>query len=204
MDHPPVCTINGNADMYGLGIRIGFYLQWYCTILADWLAPSEVPGLRKMNALLTTATFIALLILRRSLIAPEIYVVLLLFFGSSYYILAAGGWRLVTCFKDSLDPSRYSASEPSGKTAILLWSLVLLGELSFTLWFWTVQVPTIETQTCQRYGFMFIRIRLNSFGFRVFHLVWASLSLAMILGLLVGKMSSKTPRGGQHGGYAVT
>jgi hypothetical protein len=35
--------------LYGLGIRVGFYLQWYSTILASWIAPSEVPSMRLSN-----------------------------------------------------------------------------------------------------------------------------------------------------------
>jgi hypothetical protein len=48
--------------MYGLGIRIGFYLQWYSAIVASWIAPSEINSLRFTNSLFIAATFLALVI----------------------------------------------------------------------------------------------------------------------------------------------
>jgi hypothetical protein len=60
--------------MYGLGIRIGFYMQCYGTILASWLAPPEVPNLRLTNRFFITATSIALAIQRDSLLPSQIYI----------------------------------------------------------------------------------------------------------------------------------
>ncbi|KAL9073481.1 MAG: hypothetical protein Q9161_002902 [Pseudevernia consocians] len=56
-----VCAIDGNTDMYGIGIRIGFYLQWYGAIFASWLAPSEVETLRFTITIYIAATFVALI-----------------------------------------------------------------------------------------------------------------------------------------------
>lgn len=79
-----LCDFNGNADMYGLGIRLGYYLQWFGIILASPLAPDEVPNARFALALFISATFQALIIqiVRRNLYIVEIYVVLLLTFGA--------------------------------------------------------------------------------------------------------------------------
>ncbi|TKA66540.1 hypothetical protein B0A49_10482 [Cryomyces minteri] len=86
-----VCTFDGNSDMYGLGIRIGFYLQWYSGILASILAPSELPGLRFAKALFIAATFLALLILTiqnpLGLQVAEVYIILLLTFGSYLFFV---------------------------------------------------------------------------------------------------------------------
>ena len=56
------CTFTGNTDMYGLGIRIGFYLQWFGTILALCVARGEVQGMRLSNSLFVASTFLALII----------------------------------------------------------------------------------------------------------------------------------------------
>ena len=68
--------------MYGLGIRIGFCLQWYAGDLASWLAPSEVYGTRLTKSIFIAATFLIQVILNvLNLQVVELYVILLLTFG---------------------------------------------------------------------------------------------------------------------------
>lgn len=52
----PSCKFKGNADMYGLGIRLAFYLQWLGSIFAAWIARSEVSDLAFSNAVFISAT----------------------------------------------------------------------------------------------------------------------------------------------------
>ncbi|KAF2639521.1 hypothetical protein P280DRAFT_402131 [Massarina eburnea CBS 473.64] len=81
-----VCKFEANSDMYGLGIRLAYYLQWYGMILASWIAPSEVKSLAFSNDIFVAATFLALIIETAGhvdRIQPvEIYIVLLLTFGA--------------------------------------------------------------------------------------------------------------------------
>ncbi|KAK3313328.1 hypothetical protein B0H66DRAFT_349221 [Apodospora peruviana] len=114
-DNTTDCAVQGNADVYGLGIRIDFCSQWYGTILADWLAPAEVPSLRNTNAFFLTATLIALIILRNDLKILEVCIVLLLFFGSSLYTLLVVYWRAFTCLSERLDPMGFTGAKPRGK-----------------------------------------------------------------------------------------
>lgn len=95
-----VCKISGNNDMYGLGIRIGFYLQWYGAILARWIAPSEVKNLAFSLDIFVAATFLALINLTfndfNSLEPVETYIVLLLLFGAYLALVPIYVWRLLT------------------------------------------------------------------------------------------------------------
>ena len=72
--------------MYGPGIRVGFYLQWYGRLLTSWLAPSEVAHLRITNTLFISASYVALVIRRGELQIVEVCVLFLLFLGSILYI----------------------------------------------------------------------------------------------------------------------
>jgi hypothetical protein len=95
-----VCKIEGNSDMYGLGIRLGYYFQWYGAILARWLAPSEVKNLAFSMDVFVAATFLALAILTAgrvdSLEPVETYIVLLLMFGAYLALVPIYVWRLLT------------------------------------------------------------------------------------------------------------
>lgn len=154
-----VCSFDGNSDMLGLGIRIGFYLQWYSGIFASWLAPTEVPGTRFSNAIFIAATFLALLILtirdQSSLQVVEAYIILFILY-----------W----------DPSRYPLVRPGPVYSIL--NVVLLTSVaSFQLWFWFARVPQLTTQNCQEFGSFFAKIQLNQRAFRALNIVFYFLLL---------------------------
>jgi hypothetical protein len=83
------CGFDGNADMYGVGIRVGFYLQWYSCILASWISRVEVPSMRIANLMFVSATFLAMIIqtFENKIRPVEIYISLLLTFGGYLYLV---------------------------------------------------------------------------------------------------------------------
>lgn len=144
----PSCSLNGSLEMYGLGIRLGFYLQWCSSILASWLAPSEIEGLRFTNSLFVASTFLALTISTAndasSLQPVDIYVTLLLTFGYCLFLLPLYAWRIVTAGKASLGPTRWPVVRPTALYNVLT-SLLLLAAGAFQLWFWQVQRKTAHS-----------------------------------------------------------
>src|SRR5579859_6772859 len=57
---PKSCKIIGDADIYGIGIRIGFYLQWASVLFAIWLVPEVTKNIRINTNIVTTALYINL------------------------------------------------------------------------------------------------------------------------------------------------
>ena len=163
--------------MYGLGIRIGFYLQWYSGELAARLAPSEVNGIRLTNSLFVAATFLALLIQVvldvSNLQVAEVYIILLLTFGYYLFLVPLYAWRLLTGYNPAFDPFRFTHVRP-GKVYSVLNFLLLVAVASFQLWFWIARVPQLDRQACQEYGFFFAKIRLNEKGFEVLNILYCS------------------------------
>lgn len=174
------CGFDGNPDMYGLGIRIGFYLQWYGGISASLIAKSEVPGMRISSGLFIAATFLALVIETArgtsALKVAEIYVILLLTFGGYVAYVPIYLWRLATGCNASWDPSRYPRVHPSSMYSNLNF-LLIFAVSSFQIWFWVTQVPQLAAQDCQEFGFFFAKIRLNEKAFQVLNIVIHSLLL---------------------------
>jgi len=189
------CQINGNSDMYGLGIRIGYYLQWYSAILAAWIAPSEVPTLRVALIFFTSATFLATIIqaTKKSLEAAETYIILLLTFGSSLYLLPLLLWRFITGFNPKLDPSRFPRAKAPGSTSNHLYNLLVMGVLSFQIWFWVHETPPIDHRSCQEFGFLFTKVRLNSHWFRALNIALATAQLAAMLALRIIRCFIRKP-----------
>ena len=200
-----VCEFDGNTDMYGIGIRIGFYLQWYGTILASWLAPSEVQNLRFTISVFIAATFVALLIqvIRNvaKLEVVEVYIILLLTFGYHLFLVPVYIWRLLIRCNPALDPTRYPRV-PTGAYYSALNFLLLVAVASFQLWFWYARVPDLNQRDCQEHGFFFSRIRMNEKAFMILNVVFYLLlliscviMLLITLGKRIGAIEEKkTPK----------
>jgi len=182
---PGVCPFSGNADMYGLGIRIGFYLQWYGRILATTIAKSQIEGLRVSNSLFVAATFLALLIQAssNSLRLVEIYIVLLLTFGGYLYFVPLYAWKLLTGCSTRWDPSRYPRGRV-GKLFNTLNFLLLVSVSVFQLWFWTTAVLGSDSAGCVEYGFLFGSTPLNGRAFVALNIVLYLLLLLFCAGIL--------------------
>lgn len=187
------CNYTGNSDMYGLGIRIGFYLQWYGTIIATWLAESEVPGLRLANSFFIGATFLAMIIQTSTkTVQPlDTYITLLLTYGSYYTYVPIYLWRLVTGCSPFWDPSRWPRVPPTTLYTILnLWLLMAVS--CFQMWFWTTGIKIMAKDSgCQEYGFFFTMVPLDSdlsvatnILFTLALLVCCSFSLCLDTGLV--------------------
>jgi hypothetical protein len=179
------CTFAGNADFYGIGIRIGFYLQWFSGLAASHFAPSEAQGLRFAMNSFTAATFLALLIVTvnpslANLQVVEVYIVLLLTFGAYVSWIPLYLWRLLTCGSIALDPTRFPRVRPSPVYGVL--SFLLHAAVSgYEIWFWSVPIPKLRGQACEFYGFLFARISLDSVAFQAINIgLYTLLSLVCV------------------------
>jgi hypothetical protein len=181
------CHFAGNADMYGLGIRVGFYVQWYSTILGAWIAPSEVPGMRLSNSFFVSATFLALIIqvARDNLTTADIYITLLLIFGGYLYLVPVYIWRLVTGFNPRWDPSRFSRVK-NGQLFSSMNFMLLVAVSAYQLWFWLRKVKDNDIPGCIEYGFFFSRFPLKARGFVIANIVFESILLAVCVFVLLG------------------
>jgi hypothetical protein len=56
---PATCTHVGNTDLYGLGIRLGVYLQLFSTLFANHFLPETAQAAWDANAVFLVAIFIA-------------------------------------------------------------------------------------------------------------------------------------------------
>ena len=62
----------------------------------------------------------------------------------------------------------------------MLETCLLVGVLSFQIWFWVQMVPHLKDSNCISYGFIFSKVVLNSDGFRIFNLL-VSVTLLIVI-----------------------
>ena len=92
---PPSCVFDGNPDFYGLGIRIGIYLQWIIAYLANHFLREAVDSNLETNTIFLLALFIATAVTTadNTVQTAELVVLLHLCFGFLFSILSIWGHR---------------------------------------------------------------------------------------------------------------
>lgn len=93
--HDGASGFEGNADAYGLGIRLGIYLQWTAQTLANFLLPADVAhdtaaAVVAFDVALAIATLL-LTFRRQCTFTVELYLILFIFWGSLLVIMAPPG-----------------------------------------------------------------------------------------------------------------
>jgi len=192
-----ICQIQGNSDMYGLGIRLGFYLQWFSRIVTDILLvrsrlldherrlkslTAEVQGNRFALQCFVGATFIAIIYQTHtgSGNVVDLYISLLLCFGCYLHLIPTFLWRIVTGFDPVFDPTRWSPV-PRSLTYRILNHLLVLASAAFQLWFWARKVEQDSPKDCKLFGFLFAKLSIRSSGLRITNILVQTIILTIAL-----------------------
>lgn len=96
------CTLDGNSDLYGLGIRVGVYLQWVSGFLANCFHAGSVQDILSTNTIFLMALFIALAIIttNHTIKAPEVVILLQFCFGFLFSVSTTWGLRVQAPYKE--------------------------------------------------------------------------------------------------------
>ncbi|TIC91509.1 hypothetical protein CH35J_010845 [Colletotrichum higginsianum] len=158
------CQVQGEPELYGLGIRVALYIQWFGAIVVEYLEVADLPDMRLVGLLFSAAAFVGLVIqLSMAALQPaDIYIVLLLAMGIYLPLVPLYAWKAVTGFNPYWDPFRWS-NEPSRAFRGLDFTL-LLATTSLAIWYWCSFVPENPCSSGQ-YGFLFSRVSLGNKGF---------------------------------------
>ena len=149
---PNSCGFTGNSDLYGIGIRLGYYTQALSVWFANYFVLSEAKVLRSVNLLFLVALFIALVWLShqpQQTYAIEVFLLLRLLFATWYVGV--------------LDRSRFSKKHGRKRIMrVVIRECALLGMLSYTVWFAWVGLDRMEKTQCGTW--IFFAAKLNLYG----------------------------------------
>lgn len=136
------CAFSGQQDFHGLGIRIGFYLQWISTALAFSYLPAEFPGLAIMSFLIATAVATAFLVHYEEIYATEALILTSILMIPQQLCLIEFLDFITFRFKRSRttmdwtnDPYEYHWIERAADITRLLATLFLLGVVIWAFFF---------------------------------------------------------------------
>jgi hypothetical protein len=138
-----VCSLEGNDDLYGLGIRLGVYCSLLATLYAKYFLPAALKGTMTTNAVFIFAILIAVIKSSASggLATVEAFVMLQILFG---YVLcgAEGGstslWFVSLFLPDLSADDRELVLAHVGQTELAtnVINILRTAIASFNVWFW--------------------------------------------------------------------
>ena len=125
---------DGNSDFYGLGIRLGLYLQWISSILANAYLKSERRIMAGAYAASTLAMLIALLLLifrHKCVFTAEVIIMLYFLWGGWYQVMLPYMLRWNALYKSESRPEDTRLRGLNIYLVFLNYSVAAV-----TAWFW--------------------------------------------------------------------
>ncbi len=182
LTRPNLCSIEGNPDLYGLGIRLGIYFQLTSTSLASRLLPEETLSTWDTNSIFLLAVFAAV---SKSTVSGtiqyvEAYVMLQLMFAFLICALPKGIGTLTRSIVRGVILGFSQKDRELVKANLGLsilgnqWRQALAAAVAcYNVWFWFRFEPS---SGCEAYIFLVARVSGSS-GVQGFYRAFAILYL---------------------------
>ncbi|TWU70921.1 hypothetical protein ED733_000897 [Metarhizium rileyi] len=162
------CFVQAKPEMYGVGIRVAFYLQWFGSLWFNYADQVVLPDLRLSGLCLSGSMTLAVLIksAERGLQPSEMYVMIVLATGSCMFLVPVYAWRAMTGCRCYWDPSYWTEEDPLRIYRVVNFITVFVGAC-VGVWFFGAYLPGQQDDACQQYGFFFGQISLRDCAFIV-------------------------------------
>ncbi|OCK74964.1 hypothetical protein K432DRAFT_386487 [Lepidopterella palustris CBS 459.81] len=134
---------NGNQDVYGIGIRVGYYTQALSVWAANRFLPEEAPFLQSVNILFMTAMILGIAFLCRepsNTYAVEPFLLIQITYLVAYIGTNTHG-RSLRCSNDHR-PDGFPWAAPV--KAQLMQGICFIGLDAFSIWFWFVGMDQMK------------------------------------------------------------
>ncbi|KAF7555084.1 hypothetical protein G7Z17_g2462 [Cylindrodendrum hubeiense] len=167
-DTSSLCPTEGRPDMYGIGIRTAFYVQWLGAVVTEYFDEDDLPDVRFLGAFLSAAATTSLVVqIARDDLAPlDIYITLLLAIGIFFFLMPLHVWRALTRCNPNLDPFQLS-KEQHGLIYQVTTFVILVANASVGTWYYTSFLPDLH-RSCHQYAFVFGKTDLEDKRYIVF------------------------------------
>ncbi|KAI9841847.1 MAG: hypothetical protein M1838_003365 [Thelocarpon superellum] len=182
------CGFQGDDNIYGLGIRLGVYLQWLTSSVAYNFVPDEAVTMRGVNTCFTLSNFAGLLYITLwrddnanspGLYAVECWIVIGFCVGGVFTGRVQG--RDDNAQSTSVTFAGYKASAIGGIIQLALNAAIIY----YTIWYLYIGMDTMIATPCSRYAFFFARVDLFHW-FRTLSKVIFTMTGILVGLLLVG------------------
>ncbi|KAI4270920.1 MAG: hypothetical protein L6R38_006977 [Xanthoria sp. 2 TBL-2021] len=174
------CPHEGNPDFYGLGIRVGIYLQLTTAIVAKYFHPEAIPENLTANTIFLLALFaaVATATLGPGLRPEEIVILLQLCFGFLLSVLTILGGHPGPDY-----PKGHTAIPRPPPIASYLRLMLTTAICAFAVWFWFPGKDEMEMPGCPSYMFLLTKVSIFGGG-RIFYQIHSAIFIIPLIVLL--------------------
>lgn len=130
------CTTDLAGDLYGLGVRLGVYFQWWSGWVANNFVVDEISGALDANAIFLFALIISLVSSTRTddMTLMDGFIMLMLCAGTVWSVLSLWGYRTCVYRKEE----HHDGIKRFGGFGTHLRLLLGTSVCCYALWFWTI------------------------------------------------------------------
>ena len=148
----PVCGFAGNGDIYGIGIRLGYYTQTLSTWIARYFVLAEAKNLRPVNLIFLLSVFIGTVWFCHT--ASDVYAI------EPYILLTLllSTWHTGIADRTSFGRNHTAFDPPMD----LLITMTMWGVCIYYIWYWFKGLDAMKPTPCGTYVFVFAK--LNIYG----------------------------------------
>ncbi|KAK4237965.1 hypothetical protein C8A03DRAFT_34071 [Achaetomium macrosporum] len=176
----PECGFQGNSDIYGLGIRVGIYLQWLAAIVAELSGPDDIEVSHRAAGSYQLAMLAGLVLVTQDhtpgVHAVEAFLILLFCFAGVWVasIRTARASGLSAMLSETRVEHPGSTTRPPTPATGFFRQLLGCATCAYGIWTLFVGLDVLPRTACDEVGFFFARVRL--FGwfrdmFKVFFII---------------------------------
>lgn len=174
------CGFDGDDNTYGLGIRIGIYLQWITSSIAYNFLPKEAETMRGVNNCFQAAMFAGLLFITitkgSELYAVEAFMMLIFCMGG----VCSGDSPTEAGEEKQKNYSNYGASTLGSFIRFLLG----VGFCAYGVWFSFKGMDNMQHPPCSTFAFFLVRVNLYGW-FRTFWKVMFTLGAVAYAAIII-------------------
>lgn len=198
-NQPEQCGFVGDDNTYGLGIRIGVYLQWVTSSLAYNFVPEEAVTMRGVNNCFQASIFAGLLYVTitkgSNLYAVEAFLMLMICMGGVCSgdnppeggELFEGQAKVPEGRMKKLEGrakrfAYYEASKPGAFIRIFL----SVSFCAYGVWFTFVGMDHMQSSPCSTYAFFFGRVNLYTWFRTLLKVVFTIGALVYAISIVLG------------------
>jgi hypothetical protein len=168
-----ICATDRSSDYYGLGVRLGIYLGWITSWLANVSVPDEIAGSLDTSAIFLFAVVVALVRCTITGLVSRLDGLILMHLagGAVFSVMSLWGYR--TCYYINQGPRGIANFGGWGTHLRLLLCMTVSG---YGLWYWYYGVngslysgPAGDPDCGQQYTFFFAKLPVDG-GIRYWYI----------------------------------
>lgn len=180
----PLCSLPGRPDVYGVGIRTGFYIQWLGTLILEYFSEAHIDDMRFLGGFFSAAASTALVIgVAHADIQPmDAHLLLLLAMGFFFFNMPLHVWRVLTGCNPRMDPFILT-KETHGLFYHVTTVTMLATNAAIGTWFYTTLLPRLDRE-CRDVVFMFAKVDLENKKYMVAGAIFCIGILVIITGYI--------------------